>query len=96
MASDQLPVGGHQHRHGPAELGHAGGDLHDLTGVVGLGVSGVGFQPGEWPMFNPARQQGRVHAAILFAFRSAKLSPVSTSTASWPVNDCQRSTATST
>jgi hypothetical protein len=77
MASDQLAVGRHQHRHGPAELGHAGGDLRHLIGVVGLGVAGVGFQPGEGPVFDPARQQGRVHAASLLAFRSAKVSPVS-------------------
>ena len=96
MAHDQLALGGHKDRHSPAELDHAGGDLRDLIRIVGLGISGVGFQPGERPVFNPARQQWRVHAASLFTFRSAKVSPVSASTALAPVNCCQRSMATST
>lgn len=60
VASDQFAIGRHQHRHGPAELGHARGDLRYLIGVMGLGVAGVRLQPGERPMFDPARQQGRI------------------------------------
>ena len=55
MASDQFPVGRDQHRDGPAELGHTGGDLGHLIGIVGLSVTGVKLQPGKGPMFDPAR-----------------------------------------
>jgi hypothetical protein len=37
----RLAVGGHQHRYGPTKLGHAGGNLGHLVGVVGLGVAGI-------------------------------------------------------
>jgi hypothetical protein len=53
MASDQFPVGRDQHRDGPAELGHAGGNLGHLVGVMGLGFVGIRFQPGEGPKFDP-------------------------------------------
>ena len=61
------------------------------------GLSRGGVQKaGQRPVFYPAGQEGRVHAARRLALRVAKVSPVSASTASWPVKDCQRSTATST
>ena len=46
VASDQLPIGPDQHRYRPAELGHAGGDLGHLVGVMGLGIAGVRLQLG--------------------------------------------------
>ena len=96
MARDQLTVGGDEDRYCPAELGHAGGDLHDLIGVVGLGIAGIGFQLGQRPVFDLFGRGRRVHAASLLAFTSAKVSPVSTKTAFAPANCCQRSMATST
>ena len=52
VASDQLAIGGHQNRHCLTKFGHAGGDLQDLIGVVGLGVPGVRFQLGDGSMFD--------------------------------------------
>ena len=66
----------------------------DLVGAVGLGVSGVGAETGQRPVFDPAGQEGHVYAASRFALRAAKVLPVSASSASWPVKDCQRSMAT--
>jgi hypothetical protein len=96
MPRDQLPVGRDEAGDGPAEFGHAGGDLRHLIGVVGLGIPGIGAETGQGPMLDPARQEGHVHAASRLAFRAEKVSPVSASRASWPVKDCQRSMVTST
>jgi hypothetical protein len=96
MARDQLAVGGDEAGDGPAELGHAGGDPRHLVGVVGLGIAGIGAEAGQRPERDLARAQMHRHAASRLAFRAAKVSPVSASTASWPVKDCQRSMATST
>ena len=96
MARNQLSISRDEAGNGPAELGHAGGDLRHLIGIVSLGVSGVGPKTGEGPMLDPVGQEGRVHAASRLALSAAKVSPVSASSASWPVKDCQRSMATST
>jgi hypothetical protein len=42
VAGDDLTVARNQHRHGPAELGDARGDLRDLVGAVRLRVARVG------------------------------------------------------
>jgi hypothetical protein len=96
MPRDQLPVGRDEAGHGPAELSHARGDLCHLVGIVGLGIAGVGAETGQRPMLDPTGHEGRVHAASRLPLRTAKVSPVSASRASWPVKDCQRSMATST
>lgn len=42
MPGDQLAIVGHHAGHGPAELGHAGGDPRHLIGAVDLGIAGIG------------------------------------------------------
>jgi len=96
MARDKLAVGRDEARDGPAELGHAGSDLCYLIGVVRLGIAGVGLEPIQRPERDLARAQLHRHAGSRLVLSAAKLSPVSASRASWPVNDCQRSMATST
>src|SRR5690606_31880846 len=62
------------------KLGHRAGKSGDFVGA------GCSLLDGD----------GAVHAASRLALRAAKVSPVSASRASAPVNDCQRSMATST
>ena len=82
MARNQLAVGGDEAGHCPAKLGHTGGDLCHLVGVMGLGIAGIGAKTGQRPVFDPAGQEGRVHAASRLALRATKVSPVSARTAS--------------
>jgi hypothetical protein len=44
MVGNQLAVLAHEAGHGPAELGHAGGDLRDLLVPVLLGILPIGLQ----------------------------------------------------
>ena len=82
MARDQLAIRGDEAGNGPAEFGHAGGNLRHLFGVMGLGVPGIGTQACKGPVLDPAGQEGRVHAASRLALRAVKVSPVSANTAS--------------
>jgi len=61
MPGDQFTIVGHQARHGPAELGHAGRDLGDLVRAVDLGIARIGAQPVDRPGFNLARRKDQVH-----------------------------------
>ena len=61
MPSNQLAVGGDEARNGPAELGHAGGDLHDLVGPVHLRVLRVGLQARQRPGLDPIRGKAQRH-----------------------------------
>ena len=67
MARDQFAIFGHHARHGPAELGHAGGDLRHLVVAVHLGIVGIGAQPSNRPGFNLARREDEVHAVAFGA-----------------------------
>ena len=65
MARDQFAIVGHHAGHGPAELGHAGGDLRHLLVAMDLGIAGIGAQPGNRPGFDLARREHEVHGAGL-------------------------------
>lgn len=82
MARDQFPISGDEAGNSPAKFGHAGGNLRHLFNVVALGIPGVGPEARKRPVFDPAGQEGRVHATSRLALRAAKLSPVSARTAS--------------
>jgi hypothetical protein len=72
MTGNQLAVVRHHAGHGPAELGHAGGDLGHLIGAVDLGIAGVGTQPVNRPGFDLARCKDQVHGAALICGRAGK------------------------
>ena len=59
MASDDLAVGGGEHRICPAEFDDAGGDLGDLLLVMGSRIARVGAKPIDWPVLDRVRQAGR-------------------------------------
>jgi hypothetical protein len=61
MASNQLAIVGNHAGHGPAELGHAGGNLGHLVRAVDLGIAGIGAQPVERPGLDLARREDQVH-----------------------------------
>jgi len=61
MPSDQLAVVGHHAGNGPAELGHARGDLGDLVCAVDFGIAGIRAQPVNRPRLNLARREDEVH-----------------------------------
>ena len=61
VTRDQLAVLGHEAGHGPAELGHAGGELRDLVGAVHLRVLRVGLQALERPLLDPLRSEAQRH-----------------------------------
>jgi hypothetical protein len=61
MACDQLAVLCHEAGHGPAELGHAGGDPGDLPGPVQLRVPGIGLQARKRPVLDPIGGEGEGH-----------------------------------
>jgi hypothetical protein len=61
MPGDQLTIIGHHAGDGPAELGHAGGDLRHLVRAVNLGIAGVRTQPVERPSLYLARCKDQVH-----------------------------------
>ena len=62
MARDQFAVVGHEARHGPAELGHAGGDLGDLIRPVRLRVAGIGLEPRQRPCLDRVRSEAQGHS----------------------------------
>jgi hypothetical protein len=62
VARDQLAVVTDEAGHGPAELGHAGGDLRDLVGPVQLRVLRVGLEPRKRPGLDPLGGEGEGHA----------------------------------
>jgi hypothetical protein len=62
MSGDQFPVLGHEAGHGPAELGHAGGELRNLIAAVYLRVLRVGLEPRERPRLDPLGREGEGHA----------------------------------
>ena len=53
---------------GPAELGHAGGDLGHLIGAADLGIAGVGPQPVDRPSLDLARREDLVHCGSSLCF----------------------------
>ena len=53
VACYQFAVLADEAGHGPAELGHAGGDLRDLVCAMHLRVFRVRLQAGNWPGFDP-------------------------------------------
>jgi hypothetical protein len=61
MARDQLPVLGDEAGHGPAELGHAGGDLRDLVRPVRLRVLRVGLEARQRPHLDRVRGEAQRH-----------------------------------
>jgi hypothetical protein len=61
VACDQLAVLGDEARHGPAELGHAGGDPGHLLGPVQLRVPGIGLQGRKRPVLDPLGGEGEGH-----------------------------------
>jgi hypothetical protein len=65
MARDQLTVVGNQARHGPAELGHARGDLRDLIRAMRLRVLRVGLEPGQRPHLDRVRGKAQGHSVRL-------------------------------
>jgi len=71
MARDQLAILGHEARHRPAELEHAGGDSGHLFGAVLLGITRIGAQPLKRPVRHLIGREGQVH----FGSVSAGLAP---------------------
>ncbi|SLN77582.1 hypothetical protein ROA7023_04445 [Roseisalinus antarcticus] len=65
MPGDQLAILGHEARHGPAELGHAGGKLCDLVGTMLLGIAGIGLEPGQRPVLDPLGGEGEGHVRVI-------------------------------
>ena len=61
VPSDHLAVIANQHRHGPAELGDAGGDARDLVGPVRLGVLRVRAQPLDRPNLDRLWREAEGH-----------------------------------
>ena len=66
MSGDQLTIIGHHAGNGPAELGHAGGDLGHLVSAVDLGVAGIGPQPVNRPGLDLAGRKDEVHGRFSF------------------------------
>ena len=54
--------------HGPAELGHAGGDLGHLIGAADLGIAGVRPQPVYRPSLDALRGENHVHCGSSLCF----------------------------
>ena len=64
VAGDHLAVARNQHRHGPAELRDARGDLRDLVGAVRLRVARIGPQPLERPGLDRLRGKAQRHRRV--------------------------------
>ena len=54
--------------HGPAEPGHAGGDLRHLIGAADLGIAGVRPQPVYRPSLDALRGENHVHCGSSLCF----------------------------